>query len=361
MPGQKYDQVYTVKVPANAAFTQPYWLREPRTTDRFVWPAGSPTNMPFDAPLLLTHARLAYQDTTIALEHAAEFRSNDRMYGEHRALLKVVPALSVRMTPDIAVIPIGGSRRKEFTIDIENQSTTAIEGDLRLVVPGGWTVSPATQPIKFSRQGEKSSARFMVSAPAVAGDFKIRAVARVGTQEFQSGYTVVAYPHIEAHHLYSPAVSTAEVFDVKTGINVVGYVEGAGDTVPDALRQLGINVVMLTPQDLASADLSKYPTIVLGVRAYSAREDLRTYNKRLLDYVSNGGNLVVQYNRSEDVGNLNSAPIRLPSTTTTASRKRRLRSKSCSLLTRSSTRPTGSHRRTSVVGFGAGGILSAHL
>jgi LmbE family N-acetylglucosaminyl deacetylase len=308
VPGQKYDQVYTVKVPVNATFTQPYWLREPRTTDRFVWPAGSPANMPFDAPLLMTHARLAYQDTTIALGHAAEFRSNDRMYGEHRALVKVVPALSVRITPDIAVIPIGGARRKEFTIEIENQSTTAIEGDLRLVVPRGWTVSPATQPLKFSRQGEKSSARFIVSAPAVAGDFKIRAVARVGTQEFQSGYTVVAYPHIEAHYLYSPAESTAEVFDVKIGIGVVGYVEGVGDTVPDALRQLGINVVMLTPQDLASADLSKYPTIVLGVRAYSAREDLRTYNKRLLDYVSNGGNLVVQYNRSEDVGNLQFGP-----------------------------------------------------
>jgi hypothetical protein len=215
------------------------------------------------------------------------------------------------MTPDIAVIPIGGDRRKEFTVEIESQSTTAIDGDLRLLIPSGWTVSPATQAIKFSRQGEKTSARFMVTAPAVAGDFKIRAVARVGTQEFQSGYTVVAYPHIETHYLYAPSESTAEIFDVKTGISVVGYVEGVGDTVPDALRQLGINVVMLTPQDLASADLSKYPTIVLGVRAYSARDDVRTYNKRLLDYVSNGGNLVVQYNRSEDVGNLQFGPLSL--------------------------------------------------
>jgi hypothetical protein len=169
-------------------------------------------------------------------------------------------------------------------------------------------VTPATQSLKFTRQGEKASAQFKVTAPAIAGDFKVRAIARVGTQEFQSGYTVVAYPHIESHYLYSPSESTVEVFDVKTGISVLGYVEGVGDTVPDALRQLGINVTMLGPQDLASGDLSKYPTIVLGVRAYSAREDLRTYNKRLLDYVSNGGNLVVQYNRSEDVGNLQFGP-----------------------------------------------------
>jgi hypothetical protein len=72
-PGQKYDQVYTIKVPQNATFTQPYWLREARKTDRFVWPAGSPANMPFDPPLLNTHVRMSYQDTTIALEHAAQF------------------------------------------------------------------------------------------------------------------------------------------------------------------------------------------------------------------------------------------------------------------------------------------------
>jgi hypothetical protein len=148
----------------------------------------------------------------------------------------------------------------------------------------------------------------MVTAPAAGGDFKVRAVARLGAQEFQSGYTTVAYPHIEKHYIYAPAESTVEVFDVRTGISSVGYVEGVGDTVPDALRQLGIQVTMLTPQDLATGDLSKYPTIVLGVRAYFAREDVRAYNNRLLEYVSNGGNLVVQYNRSEDVGNVQYGP-----------------------------------------------------
>jgi len=307
-PGQKYDQVYAIKVPANASFTQPYWLREPRKGDRFVWPEGSAVNMPFDPAVLMTHASLNYEGAVIVLDKNAEFRSSDRMYGEERADIKVVPALSVRIAPDVAVIPLGGKRQKEFTVNIVNQSTTAVDGDVRLAVPMGWTLTPATQPVKFTRQGEQMSAQFTVTAPAVGGDFKVRAIARIGTQEFQTGYTVVAYPHIQAHYIYAPAESAAEVFDVKIGISSLGYVEGVGDTVPDALRQLGINVVMLTPQDLATGDLSKYPTIVLGVRAYSAREDVRSYNKRLLDYVSNGGNLVVQYNRSEDVGNLQFGP-----------------------------------------------------
>lgn len=308
-PGQKYDQVYEVRVPANASFTQPYWLREPRKADRFVWPTGSPANMPFDPPLLMTHASVSYDGVAIAMDRPAEFRSSDRMYGEQRAQVKAVPALSVRLSPDVAVIPIGGNRKKEFTVSIENQSTTAVDGEVRLVTPNGWTVLPATQPVKFSRQGEKTSVQFDVTAPATAGDFTVRAIAKVGIQEYQTGYTVVSYPHIETHYLYAPAESKAEVFDVKTGVSSLGYVEGVGDTVPDALKQLGINVTMLSAQDLASGDLSRFRTIVLGVRAYQAREDLRTYNKRLLDYVSNGGNLVVQYNRSEDVGNVQYGPF----------------------------------------------------
>ena len=308
LPGQKYDQIYLVKVSTGADFTQPYWLREPRKGDRFVWPQGSPANMPFDPAVLMTRATVVYDGASIVLDKPAEFRSSDRIYGEQRAQVKVVPALSVRLAPDVAVIPLAGRRQKEFTVHIENQSTTAVDGDVRLVVPAGWTVTPATQPVKFSRQGEKTSARFTVTAGGAGGDFKVRAIARLGTQEFQRGYTVVAYPHMESHYLYAPAESTVEVFDVKTGISSLGYVEGVGDTVPDAIRQLGINVTMLNAQDLATGDLAKYPTIVLGVRAYQSRDDLRTYNKRLLDYVANGGNLVVQYNRSEDLGNLQFGP-----------------------------------------------------
>jgi LmbE family N-acetylglucosaminyl deacetylase len=309
-PGQKVDQVYTVKVPATAsAFTQPYWLREARKGDRFTWPQDAPASMPFESPLLVTHATMVFDGATLAMERPAEFRSSDRMYGEQRAQVKLVPALSVRLNPDVAVIPIGGNRRKEFTVTVESQSSAAVDADVRLQVPNGWTVTPPNQSVKLARAGDKTSVAFNVAAPNAAGDFSIRASVRSGSQEFQKGYTVVAYPHMETHYLYSPAESRASVFDVKTGISSLGYVEGVGDTVPDALKQLGINVTMLSAQDLASGDLSKFPTIVLGVRAYQAREDLRAYNKRLLDYVFNGGNLVVQYNRAEDVGDVQYGPF----------------------------------------------------
>jgi hypothetical protein len=82
-------------------------------------------------------------------------------------------------------------------------------------------------------------------------------------------------------------------------VTSIGYVEGAGDRVPEALRQLGLNVTMLSPDDLANSDLSRFQTIVLGIRAYAVRDDVRAFNNRLLDYVQNGGTLLVQYNTYE--------------------------------------------------------------
>jgi len=297
-PGQKLDQVFSVTVAANAEFTQPYWLKQPRQGDRFAWPEGSAVNMPFDPPLLETHAEIDFNGSTISMEQPAQFRRTDGMLGEQRSLLKVVPALSVRISPDIAVIPLAGNHRKEFSVTVENQNTAAAETEVRLAIPAGWTVDPASRTLKFTRQGELGTAQFTVTALPNAGDFKVQAIAKTGNQEFKTGYTPIAYPHIETRYVYAAAESRAEIFDVKSLVTSVGYVEGAGDKIPEALQQLGVKVTRLSSDDLANGDLSRFPAIVLGVRAYGVRDDLVSYNKRLLDYVSNGGTLIVQYNRS---------------------------------------------------------------
>jgi hypothetical protein len=307
-PGQRLDQKYKIKVASNADFTQPYWLRQPRRGDRFVWPSVPAGSLPMDQVLLPTRVELEYQGVPLVMKKPVEFRRVDRMLGEQRTAVKVVPALSVTVAPDIALVALKGSRQKTFTVNVENQNPAAISGEVSLVLPAGWTANPTTRPVSFTQQGEKASLPFTVSVPAVQGDFSVSAILKSGNQEFKTGYTTIAYPHIETRYVYSPATSKVEVLDVATTVSSVGYVEGTGDAIPDALRQLGINVTMLSPTDIATADLSKFPTIVLGVRAYAVRDDLRAYNKRLMDYVSNGGTLVVQYNRSNEVGNVQIAP-----------------------------------------------------
>jgi hypothetical protein len=124
-------------------------------------------------------------------------------------------------------------------------------------------------------------------------------------QDFEQGYSVVSREDLGTGYYYQPAAERVSVVDVKTPPNlVVGYVMGAGDDIPSVLQQVGLNVKLISPEELATGDLQKYGTIVLGIRAYDAREDVRKYNQRLLDYCSKGGTLVVQYNAS--VGDFNS-------------------------------------------------------
>src|SRR5206468_1359300 len=100
-PGQRLDEKYKVKVSNSADFTQPYWLRQPRRGDRFVWPNVPAGTLPMDDVLLSTRAEVDYKGMTIAMKRPAELRRIDRMLGEQRTALKIVPSLSVVVSPDV--------------------------------------------------------------------------------------------------------------------------------------------------------------------------------------------------------------------------------------------------------------------
>ena len=128
----------------------------------------------------------------------------------------------------------------------------------------------------------------------------VKVSAELGGASFTRGYQVIEYPHIRRQHIYYDADITLKVVDVRTASQLsVGYVMGVGDEVPAAIEQLGVKVELLGPDDLAWGDLSRFNTIVTGVRAYERRDDLRANNARLLEYVKNGGTLLVQYNKFE--------------------------------------------------------------
>jgi hypothetical protein len=114
------------------------------------------------------------------------------------------------------------------------------------------------------------------------------------------GYEVVEYPHIHRRHVVEPARTRVKAIDVRLPAGLrVGYVMGVGDEVPSGLAQLGVDAQLLGAQDLATGDLTRFDAIMTGTRAYAVREDLKTYNRRLLDYVRDGGNLIVLYNTQE--------------------------------------------------------------
>jgi hypothetical protein len=242
--------------------------------------------------------------------------------GEKRTELLIVPAFSVRVSPQVAIVPASSIRSsaarpapgragaggappsadREVRVTVVNDTTGPTETTVRLDTPKVWTATPASQQVTFERTDESQTVRFMVkpglNVPSAA--YRVRAIVDAGGHTFNRGYEVIEYPHIRRYHIYDDAETTLKVVNVRIEPNLlVGYVMGVGDQVPPAIEQLGAHVQMLSSEDLAWGDLSKYDVVVTGVRAYERRDDLRANNSRLLEYVKNGGSVIVQYNKFE--------------------------------------------------------------
>jgi LmbE family N-acetylglucosaminyl deacetylase len=293
--------VFGVTVGANARYSQPYWKFRPGV-DRFDIEIPAHHTLPWSPPDVTATVSYTAAGVPATLNAPAYYRYDGPWVGgEKQKVVNIVPAVSVRLTPEIGVVPLSaGGARREFRVTVLNNAKTGAPVTVRLEAPAGWTVQPPTATVNFGYEEEEVTSQFFVTPPAklTPGNIEIKAVASRDGQEFRDGYQVIAYNHIQERHLFHPATSTVKMLDVTVPRNLqVGYVMGTGDDVPQALRQLGVELTMLDPDDIAFGDLSRYSTIVLGIRAYEKRADVRAYNQRLLDFARNGGHLVVQYNK----------------------------------------------------------------
>jgi hypothetical protein len=185
---------------------------------------------------------------------------------------------------------------------VTNNVNGNVSASASLKAPDGWRVTPGTAPVTFARAEESATLSFTLTPPShvAPGDFSVSATVADESHSSSSGYDVVEYPHIHRRHVIEDARTRVEAIDVKIAPGLrVGYIMGVGDDVPAAIQQLGADVHMIDARELASGDLSRYNVIVTGVRAYERRADLRANNNRLLDYVKNGGVVLVNYNKLE--------------------------------------------------------------
>jgi hypothetical protein len=170
-----------------------------------------------------------------------------------------------------------------------------------LEAPADWRVEPASAEFSTAADGQEQSATFTVT-PSNLGErtYPITAIAEYNGKPYREGYQVTGYAGVRPYFLYRSSTYKTTGVDVKTAPGLkVAYVMGTGDDVPASLEHLGIKVNFLAAADIANGDLAKYDIILLGVRTYAARDDLRANNNRLLDYVKNGGVVIVQYNTPE--------------------------------------------------------------
>jgi hypothetical protein len=318
-PGSvKKDAVYTctsnAHIPKNAKATTPYfndnYWKHPANQAIQIFEPGVEFGVPFAPTPFRVTFHLKAGDAEVSREVPVEFRYVKDLYlGDKRMELNVVPAFSAVVTPALAIFPSSGGGgapvKREIHVAVTNGTKGAAEASVALDLPAGWKATPASLPLSFAHEDEALSAKFEITAPPLAkvGEYTVRAVVAspaIPNEKFSDGYEVIEYPHIQRRQVIKPAQAALKVVDVKVIPNInVGYIVGVGDQVPPALEQLGAKVSFIEEDELAWGDLSKHDVIVTGVRAYERRADLRAYNRHLLDYVSRGGAVIVQYNKTE--------------------------------------------------------------
>ena len=272
------------EIPPSALYSQPYWLQLPRHGDSYEVADPNLIGTADSAPLLVEQVGFDVAGTHIELDRPVVYRWVDRLLGERWRPLAVVPPVEVRLPEPSILFPTAESKR----VAVEIKAVESAKGEAHL--------NGATADSFALQKGEETTANFDVPAPAAQGATEDTAEVRVADRTVTVATQLIDYPHIPPQYLFPPATVKLVRVDVRNPAKNIGYVVGAGDEVPDALRQMGSTVTLLTADDLSCGDLSRFDAIVTGVRAYNTRTDLVANQQRLVDYVHDGGTLVVQYN-----------------------------------------------------------------
>ena len=309
----KQKKSFSVGIPESEKYTQPVFLMRPRSKNMYKEPElveidiacpgfCFPTNLifPFLQTGLLAFADFEINGRNFRFMQPLEYRKRDQLRGELRRNLNIVPKVSLDLDQHLLIVPESSrSQKRTVSLNVLSNSSQKAAGKARLRVPNGWKVSPESVDLSLSRKGESTSYEFEVTIPsgAKSGSYKLEAGAEIDGRKFDQTMNVVAYDHIQTHRYYTMAETKVNVLDLKAAPVRVGYVMGSGDQIPEAIRQMGLDVKLLSKKDLTSNDFSEFDVIVIGIRASETRPDYIANNQRLLDWVKRGGTMIVQYQK----------------------------------------------------------------
>ena len=260
LPNQNFQLDFTLKVPTNMSISQPYWLVNPKTEGMFVVKDQNIIGKAENDPAFVMHINVEIEKEQFAFELPIQYKYTDPTKGDVYQPIVIVPSAQFKYDKEVSLIR-------------DNKPTTV-----------------TYQTIELNKASKQNS--FVVKEATTPLPTPPTAV-----------YTkTITYDHIPTI-TYFPTASTKMVpIEVKNKALHVGYIDGAGDKLPEALIELGAQVTYLKEADLSIEKLKAFDAIVVGIRAYNMYEYLTDKNEVLNDYVAQGGNLIVQYLKSNQVG-----------------------------------------------------------
>jgi LmbE family N-acetylglucosaminyl deacetylase len=276
-----------------STLSQPYWLNQAHEIGRYQIGNRDNLNFPEGKAVANVNFIVTINGVELAYDRPTVYKYTDQVKGEIYQPLAVTPPVTANL--EAKAFLFNSSDAKNITIKLKAFKDNS-SGEASLNLPKGWLVSPSKIAFDLKKYGEETGITFAISPSAQANNGTLKVNLLIENETYHKGLKLISYEHIPTITYFPEAEAKLVKLDLKTTGKNIGYIAGAGDLVPDMLKEIGFNVTMLAEAEIMNNDLSKYDAIIAGVRAYNVNERLKFEQAKLMKYVENGGIYVVQYN-----------------------------------------------------------------
>jgi LmbE family N-acetylglucosaminyl deacetylase len=293
-----FDFKETVAIKTDQQVSTPYWLTKKGTLGMYDVEDKSLIGKPETPRRLNITFNLNIENVDISFTKAIVYKTNDPVKGEVYKPFEIIPEVSAKISEKVIILDTDKQRDIEVIIKAGRAN---IEGFVQIAHPNNWNVLPEKQKVIIVNKGQEQRLIFTVIPPKEQSEGLLTPMVHIGDMIYTKELIEIDYDHIPFQTVLLPSETKIVRLDIKKRGQNIGYIEGAGDVVPESLRQIGYNVAILKPEDISAENLSRFDAIVVGIRAYNTVEELKFKQELLFDYIAQGGNMIVQYNTSRGI------------------------------------------------------------
>ncbi len=298
-------------IPSDFGYTNPYWLNKKGSLGMYQVNDRKLIGKPETEHKIKAIFSLDIEGITIPFSKEVVYKTNDPVKGEVYKPFEVIPSVSASIKDKVIIYANGPAKQIPVIIKAGEAN---INGSVSLAHPQGWKVLPERIDVNLTQKGEEKTVVFTLTSPENQSEGYISPIIDINGNKHSKEVVTIDYEHIPFQTVVLPSETKVVRLDIKKKGQNIGYIEGAGDVVPESLQQIGYKVTTINPESISPEILKDFDAIVLGIRAYNTVEQLKFKQQFLLDYVKNGGNLVIQYNTSRRLkvdDNLGPYPLKL--------------------------------------------------
>ncbi|EGV43859.1 LmbE family protein [Bizionia argentinensis JUB59] len=304
----KIKEAFRTPILDKTPITTPYWLTEKGSLGMYKVSDQALIGKPESPEYFNVTFNVSITGVTIPFTKPIVYKTNDPVKGEVYKPFEIIPEASVRIAQKVIIFET--EKAKVIPVKVK-AGRDNLEGTVQLSVPTGWIVSPEKQSISIANKGNEQTLLFTVTPPINQNEGYIKPVISINGNTYSNELIEIDYDHIPYQTVLLPNESKVVRLDIKKKGEKIAYITGAGDVVPESLKQIGYNVTTLSPSAITAKNLKQYDAVVIGIRAYNTIDVLKFKQNILFDFVKNGGNMVVQYNTSRGLVTDNLAPYKL--------------------------------------------------